>query len=298
MEEFWNSILNFLKNVYHFIKPYLVYPDIILTVLDILILTFIIYKLLGYLLKTSAKQVLKGIVVVLVFTWIAELAGFATITWILKKFLGVGFIAVVIIFQPEIRRTLEKFGHFSPIGSKNGGTAPSDASRIVNSIVAVAEDMSARRWGALVVIEKSTSLEDYISSGIKIDASITEELLGNIFTHNAPLHDGAVIVRQDRIIAASCMLPLTQNRFLSSQLGMRHRAAIGITEVTDAVSLVVSEETGYISIAENGKLFRNVDIQRLRERLLEIFTVEVPNKKHIGSGSEEDAGGANDGDEI
>ena len=179
------------------------------------------------------------------------------------------------------RRVLEKFGHLSFLGLKTSGTAPSDASRIVNSIVAVAEDMASRRWGALIIIENKTGLQDYISSGIQIDAKVTEELLGNIFTHNAPLHDGAVIIRQDRIVAAACMLPLTQNRFLSSQLGMRHRAAIGITESTDALALVVSEETGYISIAENGTLFRNIDVQRLRERLLEIFTVDVPDKKNV-----------------
>ncbi len=270
-------IVGFLRDVKNFVEPYIVFPDIIINVLDILILTFFIFVILKFIVKTTAGQVIRGMFFVIVCAWISNLVGFTTLNWIFKNLLSVGIVAIVVLFQPEIRRALEKFGHFTT--TKSQGTAPSDASRIVNSIAEVAEDMGARRWGALIVIEKQTGLQDYISSGIQIDAKITEELLGNIFTHNAPLHDGAVIIRQDRIVAAACMLPLTQNRFLSSQLGMRHRAAIGITEVTDALAVVVSEETGYISIAENGTLFRNVDVQRLRERLLEIFTVEVPEKK-------------------
>lgn len=271
----------FINNIIHYIEPYIVYPNVITTVIDIALLTIGIYMILKFIVKTTAAQVVKGIFLLLICTWVSNIAGLSTINWILRNVLSVGVVAIVIIFQPELRRVLEKFGHFSFLGLKTSGTAPSDASRIVNSIVAVAEDMSARRWGALIVIENKTGLQDYISSGIQIDAKVTEELLGNIFTHNAPLHDGAVIIRQDRIVAAGCMLPLTQNRFLSSQLGMRHRAAIGITESTDALAVVVSEETGYISIAENGTLFRNIDVQRLRERLLEIFTVDVPEKRNV-----------------
>lgn len=139
-------------------------------------------------------------------TWLTSLIGLSTINWLLMNVLSVGVIAVFVIFQAEIRRVLERFGTISIFGIKTSGTAPSDASRIVNSIVAVAEDMSARRWGALIIIENKSSLQDYIGSGISIDANVTEELLGNIFTHNAPLHDGAVIVRGDRIVAAGCML--------------------------------------------------------------------------------------------
>ena len=271
----------FIENIKHYIEPYIVYPNVILTIVDIAFLTVVIYMILKFIVKTTAAQVIKGICVLLICTWVSNIAGLSTINWILRNVLSVGVVAIIIIFQPELRRVLEKFGHLSFLGLKTSGTAPSDASRIVNSIVAVAEDMASRRWGALIIIENKTGLQDYISSGIQIDAKVTEELLGNIFTHNAPLHDGAVIIRQDRIVAAACMLPLTQNRFLSSQLGMRHRAAIGITESTDALALVVSEETGYISIAENGTLFRNIDVQRLRERLLEIFTVDVPDKKNV-----------------
>ncbi len=274
-------IEKFIYDIIYNIQPYIVYPNIIMTLIDIAILTVCIYMILKFIVKTTAAQVLKGIVLLLLFTWVSGIVGLSTVNWILRSLLSVGFVALVVLFQPEIRRALEKFGHVSFLGIKTTGTAPSDASRIVNSIVAVCEDMSARRWGALIVIENKTGLQDYVGSGITIDAKVTEELLGNIFTHNAPLHDGAVIIRQDRIVAAGCMLPLTQNRFLSSQLGMRHRAGIGITEATDALTLVVSEETGHISIAENGKLFRNVEIQRLRERLLEIFTVDVPDKKNV-----------------
>lgn len=271
----------FFNNVIHYIEPYIVYPDIIMNILDVAILTFIIYKILRFVLKTTAEQVIKGIFLLLICTWVSNLVGLSTINWILRNVLSVGVVVIVVIFQPEFRRILERFGHLSALGIKTSGTAPSDASRIVNSIVAVAEDIASRRWGALIIIENKTGLQEYMSSGIPIDAKVTEELLGNIFTHNAPLHDGAVILRQDRIVAAGCMLPLTQNRFLSSQLGMRHRAAIGITEVTDALAVVVSEETGYISIAENGTLFRNIDVQRLRERLLELFTVDVPDRHGV-----------------
>lgn len=273
----------FFDNAVRYIEPYIVYPDIITTIIDILLLTVIIYSILKFVIRTTAGQVVKGVVVLVAVTWLSEFFGLSTINWILENVLSVGIIAVVIIFQPEIRRALEKFGHFSIFGTKQNGTAPSDASRVVNSIAAVAEAMSAKRWGVLIVIENKSGLQNYISSGISIDARVTEELLGNIFTHNAPLHDGAVIISGDRIIAAACMLPLSQNRDLSNQYGMRHRAAIGITEETDALAIVVSEETGYISIAEDGTLFRNVGVQRLRERLLEMLTVDVPDKKHVGS---------------
>ncbi len=273
----------FFENIMRYLEPYIVYPDIIMTVVDIALLTIAIYYTLRFVVKTTTGQVVKGVLFLLALTWISDLVGLSTINWILENLLSVGIIAIMIIFQPEIRRALERFGHFSFLGMRQSGTAPSDASRVVNSIAAVAEEMSGKRWGVLIVIENKTRLQDYIKSGISIEAKVTEELLGNIFTHNAPLHDGAVIIRQDRISAAACMLPLTKNRFLSSQLGMRHRAAIGITEETDALAIVVSEETGYISIAEDGTLYRNVSLQRLRERLLEILTIDVPDKKLVKS---------------
>ncbi len=273
----------FLDNVIRYIEPYIVYPDVILVLVDIGLLTVIIYNILKFFAKTTAGKLMRGVFLLVGLMWLSEVVGLSTINWLLKSVLSVGIIAIIVIFQPEIRRTLERFGHMAILGGRQNATTPSDASRVVNSIVAVAENMAAKRWGALIVIEKKTGLQEYAQSGIAIEARVSEELLGNIFTHNAPLHDGAVIVCQDRIIAAACMLPLTQNRFLSSQLGMRHRAGIGITEVTDALAVVVSEETGYISISEGGTLYRNVSVQRLRERLLEVLTVEVPDKRNVRS---------------
>ncbi len=270
----------FFRNIISYVEPYLVFPDIIINILDIAILTFLIYTLLKYITRTTAEQVVKGLLLLLLCTWLTGIIGLSTLNWVLRNILSVGVIAIVVLFQPELRRMLEKFGRLSFLGLDISKTTPSEAAKLADSIVAVAQQLSEQKLGALIIIENQTGLNEYLKSGIEVDSVVTEELLGNIFTHNAPLHDGAVIIRGGRIAAAGCMLPLTQNRFLSSQLGMRHRAAIGITEVTDALSVVVSEETGFISIAENGVLFRDIDVQRLRERLLETFTVETQEKKN------------------
>ncbi|MBE5816473.1 MAG: TIGR00159 family protein [Clostridiales bacterium] len=271
--------MGFFQNIIHYIEPYLRFPDIIFNILDIVILTFLIYKLLKFIFKTTAEQVLKGLAIVLVVTWITSLLGLTTINWILKNALSVGVIAIIILFQPELRRGLEKFGRKSIVGLFVFKTPEIEVPTAVNDIVSVAQELSRQRLGAIIVIEKVTGLQEYIERSIPIDGVLSEELLLNIFTHNAPLHDGAVIVRGNRIVAAGCVLPLTQNPFLSSQLGTRHRAAIGITEVTDALSVVVSEETGYISIVENGKIFRNIDADRLRNKLTEVFQPKTVEKK-------------------
>lgn len=273
-------MVDFLEKLVHYVEPYIVYPDIIINVIDVAILTFVIYKIFKIIEKTSAQYVIRGIFLLVICTWITGFIGLSTINWLLRNLLSVGVIAVFVIFQPEIRRVLERFGGM--LGIKTSGTTPSDASRIVNSIVTVVQKMADKNCGALIVIEKKNDLQRFIDSGIYLDAYVTEELLGNIFTHNAPLHDGAVIIRGDRVVAASCMLPLTQGHY-SNQYGMRHRAAIGISEGTDAFSVVVSEETGKISITDSGAIFNNIEIQRLRERLLEVITVDVPGKKGIKS---------------
>ena len=274
----------FFHNIISYIEPYLVFPDIIINILDIVILTFLIYTILKYITKTTAAQVVKGLLLLLLCTWVTGLIGFSTLNWLLRNILSVGIVAIIVLFQPELRRMLERFGRLSSFfGTDISKTTPSEASRLADNIVAAAQQLSEQKLGALIIIENQTGLNEYLKSGIEVDSVVTEELLGNIFTHNAPLHDGAVILRSGRIAAAGCMLPLTQNRFLSSQLGMRHRAAIGITEVTDALSVVVSEETGFISIAENGVLFRDIDAQRLRERLMQTFTDEAPEKKMLMS---------------
>ncbi len=275
-EQIWNSINDFILNNE-------MYVDIVRIIADIFILTFVIYKVLVFIVRSRAGKIIKGLILLLIFTGIINMFGLPTLKWIVGNVFSVGIIALMIIFQPELRRMLENVGNSSSNNFKSVSDDEAYISNVVNGIVEVAEDMSEKRWGLLIVIERKNTLDDYIKSGILIGAQLTEELLGNIFTHNAPLHDGAVIVRGDRIVAASCMLPLTQNQFLSSQLGMRHRAAIGITEHTDAISIVVSEETGYISIAENSVLNRNVTVQRLREVLLDVFTSNASAKKNSKS---------------
>ena len=255
-------------------------------ILEIIILSFFIYHFLIWIRRTRTWVLLKGLLVLVFFISLAYIFEMDTIKFLITKGMDVAMVAAVIVFQPELRRALEQLGEqklLSSIVSFDGLKDIQErfSDRTVEELIKGTMAMAKVKTGALIVIEKNTPLTEYERTGIQVDAIVTSQLLINIFEHNTPLHDGAVIIRQDRIVAAACMLPLTQNRFLSSQLGMRHRAAIGITESTDALALVVSEETGYISIAENGTLFRNIDVQRLRERLLEIFTVDVPDKKNV-----------------
>lgn len=240
-------------------------------VIDILVVAFVIYKLLGFIRESRAQQLVKGIIVIVVGAFISELCHLYTINWILRNTLTLGVIALVIIFQPELRRGLEYVGRSKFVAGRFGQMDKDKAKEITAEFIRAVEQFSKTRTGALIVIERETSLAEIIETGTVVNADISAELLGNIFYEGAPLHDGAVIIRNDRIMAAGCVLPLTQNKSLSKDLGTRHRAGIGITENSDAIVIIVSEETGIISIAVDGKLSRFLDIKTVEKTLLSLY---------------------------
>ncbi len=242
----------------------------IMDVLDIAIITFLIYKLLGFIRETRAEQLAKGILLLLVATVASKWLHLYTVHWLLSGLISAGLIAIVVIFQPELRRGLEYIGR-SRITNVFGEVDKEEAKRIVGQFVEAVESMSASRTGALIVIEREISLNDIIETGTVIDAQITAQMIGTIFYEGTPLHDGAVIVRGDKLHAAGCVLPLTQNKELNKELGTRHRAGIGITENSDALVLIVSEETGVISMAENGILTRFLDGKAVEKKLLSLY---------------------------
>ncbi|MCI8608775.1 MAG: TIGR00159 family protein [Firmicutes bacterium] len=239
-------------------------------VLDILIVAFLIYKLLGFIRETRAEQLAKGLLVFMLLLLGSYWLDLYAVHWILSSVMTVGLVALVIIFQPELRRGLEYMGR-SKISRVFSQVDKEEAKHIIGEFVRAIESMSASRTGALIVIEREIQLNDIIETGTVIDAQISDQMIGNIFYEGAPLHDGALIVRGDRLRAAGCVLPLTQNKALGKELGTRHRAGIGITENSDALTLIVSEETGVISIAQNGKLTRFLDIKTVEKTLLNTY---------------------------
>ena len=273
------AINNFIQNYLNkFYVPRIQWTDVI----EILFIAFVLYSILVWIKDTKAWSLLKGIIVVMVFTIIAYILNLRTILWIAGKTISVGIIALVIIFQPELRRALEQLGRkrivlglFSFGDNKDKGElfSAKTAEEIVEAVYA----MAAVRTGALIVIEQDMMLEEYIRTGIEVDGIVTNQLLIHIFEHNTPLHDGAVIVRENRVVAATCYLPLSDNINLSKELGTRHRAGVGISEVTDSFTIIVSEETGAVSIAVGGEILRNIDKESLRNKLefLRKKTVEV-----------------------
>ncbi|MBP3759706.1 MAG: diadenylate cyclase CdaA [Firmicutes bacterium] len=239
-------------------------------VLDILIVAFLFYKLLGFIRETRAEQLAKGLLMLVVVALVARWLHLYTLQWILSNLVNVGLIAVVIIFQPELRRLLENLGRNKLI-SNFSGIDLEEAEEITVEIREALLSMSKSRTGALIVFERETSLTDIIETGTLIQAGISREMIGNIFYEGAPLHDGALIVRGDKLWAAGCVLPLTEDKKLSKELGTRHRAGIGITENSDALVFIVSEETGIISKAEDGKLERMLTASRIDELLKSIY---------------------------
>lgn len=247
-------------------------------VLDIIIITFLIYKLLGFIRETRAEQLAKGLLLLVVATVLSKWMHLYTLHWLLSGLISAGLVAIVVLFQPELRRALEYLGR-SRITNVFGEVDKEEAKRIVGQFVEAVDAMSASRTGALIVIEREISLNDIVETGTVIDAQITAQMIGTIFYEGTPLHDGAVIVRGDKLYAAGCVLPLTQNKELNKELGTRHRAGIGITENSDALVIIVSEETGVISIAQNGRLTRFLDGKAIEKRLLNLyFEGEAPEK--------------------
>ena len=239
-------------------------------VLDIAIITFLVYKLLGFIRETRAEQLAKGLLLLVVATVLSKWMDLYTLHWLLSGLISAGLVAIVVIFQPELRRALEYLGR-SRITNIFGEVDKEEAKRIVGQFVEAVDSMSASRTGALIVIEREISLNDIVETGTVIDSQITAQMIGTIFYEGTPLHDGAVIVRGDKLYAAGCVLPLTQNKELNKELGTRHRAGIGITENSDALVIIVSEETGIISIAQNGKLTRFLDGKTIEKKLLNLY---------------------------
>ena len=239
-------------------------------IIDILVVAFIFYK--GYMLikETRAEQLLKGIAFIIILIPISAIFNLSMLYFILSKTLTIGIISVVIIFQPEIRRALEHLGR-SAFEDKHGFVDKEQRNIYVNEIVNAVSNLADSKTGALIAIEQGTGLGEIISSGTIIEAKITSNLLENIFVVNTPLHDGATIIGKDKILAAGCVLPLTNNKEINKKLGTRHRAGIGLSEISDALVIIVSEETGIISLAINGRLTRNYDKDRLRSILLKIM---------------------------
>ena len=243
-------------------------------ILEIVIISFVVYEILYWVKNTRAWTVLKGLVVICLFALVAAVLHLTTILWILENITGIAVTALLIIFQPEVRKTLEQLGSQKIISSilsfDDGKVERGFTEKTVNELVRATFEMAKVKTGALMVIERNTSLKEIERTGIEINGLVTSQLLINIFEHNTPLHDGAVVIRGNRVAAATCYLPLSDNMTISKDLGTRHRAAVGVSEVTDSLTIVVSEETGRVSVAEGGALTRIADAESLRKILAQV----------------------------
>lgn len=267
-----NSIVASLKEYIRVINL----PKVsVIDLLEIVILAFVIYHVALWIKNTRAWTLLKGIIVLLACYVIAYILGMNVIVWIFERTISIGITALMIVFQPELRRALEELGQKNIVSTlipfddtRNQNERFSE--RSINEIVKATVEMAKAKTGALIIMEKDIDLSEYERTGIELDSTISSQLLVNIFEHNTPLHDGAVIIRGNRIVSATCYLPLSDNMGLSKELGTRHRAGVGISEVTDSLTIIVSEETGRISVAVGGKLLRNIDGDLLRKKLTEM----------------------------
>ena len=253
-------------------------------IVEILIIAFLVYHILVWAKNTRIWSLMKGIVIIVIFVLLAALFNMTTILWIVQNVFSIAVIAIVVVLQPELRKALEQlvrkniFSSLLPFDSSKNSGRFSD--KTVNEITRACIEMAKVRTGALIVIEQNHSLIEYERTGIDVDGIVTSQLLINIFEHNTPLHDGAVIIRGDRITSATCYLPLSDNMELGKELGTRHRAGVGVSEETDSLTLIVSEETGKISVAYGGELERGVDSDRLKERLRLIQNKPTEEHKH------------------
>ncbi len=243
----------------------------IFDIIDILIVAYVVYKILGFIVKTRAVQILKGVLVLVLALVVSDFLDLYTLNWICKGAVAMGAVAILVVFQPELRRALEYMGRGSFMRPTIRQETKEQVKHDVNQIVKAVDDFSADHVGALIVFEGQTHLEDIVETGTILNAAISEQLLGNIFYEGSPLHDGAVIIREDKIYAAGCVLPLTGKQEIGKNLGTRHRAGLGITEYSDALVLIVSEETGIISMAADGKLDRFVDRKTVEKQLLDHY---------------------------
>ena len=278
-----NSIVASLKEYIHVINL----PKVsVIDILEIVILAFVIYHVALWIKNTRAWMLLKGIIVLLACYVIAYILRMNVIVWIFERTISIGITALMIVFQPELRRALEELGQKKIVSTlipfddtRNQNERFSE--RSINEIVKATVEMAKAKTGALIIMEKDIDLSEYERTGIELDSTISSQLLVNIFEHNTPLHDGAVIIRGDRIVSATCYLPLSDNMGLSKELGTRHRAGVGISEVTDSLTVIVSEETGKISVAYEGKLERNLDAETLRDRMHKILNKTGEEHKNL-----------------
>ena len=269
MREIGSALYAFMDKYLSWIdKPKIGPTDII----EIIIIAFVLYHVMVWVKNTRAWMLFKGIIVILIFLLLAALFQMNTILWLSGKVVNVAAIALVIIFQPELRNALERLGRknfltafFNFDFQKSNPVRFSE--KTINEIAKACYEMGKVKTGALIVVERDVMLNKYIRTGIPLDSLVSSQLLINIFEHNTPLHDGAIIVRGDRIVAATCYLPLSDNMELSKELGTRHRAAVGVSEVSDSMTIIVSEETGAVSLAVEGTLYRNIDADFLKSKL-------------------------------
>jgi len=262
----------------------LIYRISINDVVDILIVAYLFYKILRFIKDTRAEQLFKGVIILLVATQVSGMLKLHTLYWILVKILEAGFILPFIIFQPELRAGLEHLGRNTNLfrfGTQAKSAYELNVEKVISEMLGAVYDMAGRKIGALLVLEGKTKLNEIVETGTEIDAKITKQILCNIFIPNTPLHDGAVIIRDGKIKSAACFLPLTQRKDLSKDLGTRHRAGIGVSEISDSLTLIVSEETGHVSIARAGKIYRDVSKERLAN-ILKNFYKNNSEEKGLG----------------
>lgn len=262
----------------------LIYRISINDVVDILIVAYLFYKILRFIKDTRAEQLFKGVIILLVATQVSGMLKLHTLYWILVKILEAGFILPFIIFQPELRAGLEHLGRNTNLyrfGTQAKSAYELNIEKVISEMLGAVYDMAGRKIGALLVLEGKTKLNEIVETGTEIDAKITKQILCNIFIPNTPLHDGAVIIRDGKIKSAACFLPLTQRKDLSKDLGTRHRAGIGVSEISDSLILIVSEETGHVSIARAGKIYRDVSKERLAN-ILKNFYKNNSEEKGLG----------------
>lgn len=262
MQTLWEQIKTVLWNVFN--RP------TITDIVDIFIVAFLLYELLMLTRETRASAVLKGLAMLILASWVSDLLGLTALNWVLLNVVNNGAVVLVILFQPELRKALEQIGR-GAIRDTSHYTDPEECSHIVQEITSCLLTLSRRRVGALIVFEQRIGLKDIIETGTLIDAQISSALLENIFEPNTPLHDGAVVIRGSKVKAAACILTLSEGKGISRELGTRHRAALGITETTDAITLIVSEETGIISMAKGGRLTRHLDRTGVEQILLGMY---------------------------
>ena len=256
---------------------------VISAIIDIAIVSYLEYKLMIFVKEIRAWSLLKGVLVIVLVAIVSSLLGLQIMTFLFSNILTFAALSIVVLFQPEIRKVLERLGtsEITHFFSNTGSDETLKTTAVVEEIVKACKNMSEQYIGALIVIEKSTKIGEFINTGVQMNADVTRELLENIFVPKTPLHDGAVIIRKDKIVAAACLLPLTDNPNLSTELGMRHRGGLGITEVSDGIAVIVSEESGKISYASNGGLVRNLNSDSLRKALLMNLVKEKKEKTKI-----------------